>query len=330
MIRLLKNYQFISLLLSVATLFAIGTFLWLLHAPVEPDKGESPFSLWMNEGILQLFGPDSFSGFVVLLVLVIIQSILFGALAERTQLLYKNTWLPILFFGLFNLVFPEQLRFNPELLANVFLVLAVVSMFQAQGKERALPALLNSGILCGVSFLFAPSTFLFIPVFVIGIVMFKQVRALDIFQYLFGYFLVLFTGVTVTYLLGMQEVPAAYLRLPYLHTGTFKIWKNPNFAGMMALMALVLIPTLLRLQQNFYKNTIRVRKLQQFILLYFIFSLGYVVFGAQHIQTAIGITALPLSVYFTYYFLSDKRKWLRELVFLVLLMLVILQHWKPF
>lgn len=311
-------------------LIATGILLHSVESVPGPLPEQAPFSLWMNEGINAALGKHSLASFLILLFLIVLQSILFGTLAERTQLLYKNTWLPVLFFGLFNLVFTEQTRFNPELWANVFLVLAVMSMFQAQGKERALPALLNAGILSGLAFLFAPSTLMFIPVFIFGIVMFKQVRTLDVFQYLFGYFLVLFTTVTILYLLKMDEVVLAYLSLDYIHPGNWEVWQDPYFTGLIAFLAVILIPTLLRLQQNFFKNTIRVRKLQQFILAYFIVSVLYALLGAQKIQTAIGIMSLPLSIYFTYYFLPDKRKWLKEVVFLLFLCLLVFQHLRPF
>jgi len=294
------------------------------------QEGIAPFALWMQQGLMELFGESSRGPSIIALFLILLQSILFGALAERNQLLYKNTWLPILFFALFNLVFPAQLNLSAELMANTFLVLAVMAMFQAQGKVFALPALMNAGILCGLAFLFAPSTFLFIPVFLFGIMLFKQVRSLDFLQYLTGYGIVIFLTITVLYLLNMEAVVANYWSIDFLHPGDGAIWREPYFLGFTVFLLLILIPTFFRVQQNFYKNTVRVRKLQQFILVYFVFAILYILLGAQSAKTAMGILALPLSVYFTYHYLPEKRKFLKDVSFFLLLFAILLQHWPMF
>ncbi len=330
MIRYLKNNQLGSLLFILGFILAWG-FLLINLSPVPAiQEGIAPFSLWVQQGLFGFFVAPSYGPSLVALGLILLQSILFGVLAERNQLLYKNTWLPILFFALFNLVFKMQLSLSAELMANTFLVLAVMAMFQAQGKERALPAILNSGMLCGMAFLFAPSTFLFIPVFLFGIMLFKQVRVLDFLQYLTGYGLVIFLTITILYMLNLEAVVANYWAINFLHPGDGTIWREPYFLGFTVFLLLILIPTLFRVQQNFYKNTVRVRKLQQFILVYFVFAILYIFLGAQSAKTAMGILALPLSVYFTYHYLPGNRKFLKDISFFVLLFAILLQHWPLF
>lgn len=330
MIRYLKNNQLGSLLFILGFLGAWGALLINLSGVSETQEKIAPFALWMQQGLVELFGETSQGPAAVALLLILLQSILFGALAERNQLLYKNTWLPILFFALFNLVFPAQLNLSAELMANTFLVLAVMAMFQSQGKEFALPALMNAGILCGLAFLFAPSTFLFIPVFMLGILLFKQVRVLDFLQYLTGYMLVIFLTITVLYMLNMETVVFDYWAINFLHPGDGSIWQEPYFLGFSLFILVILVPSLFRVQQNFYKNTVRVRKLQQFILVYFLFAMLYILLGAQSAKTAMGILALPLSVYFTYHYLPEKRKFIKDLSFFLLLFAILMQHWPLF
>lgn len=330
MIRLLKNNQFATLLLVLVMLFGVGFLLFTVEAPYQAQTVLSPLSNKVQAGVLLFFGEDSKLPFLCALLLIVLQSVLFGLMAERHQLLYKNTWLPILFFGLFNMVFPVQLGLHPELLANTFLILAVMAMFQAQGKERALPALINAGILGGIAFLFSPGTFVFIPVFILGIMLFKPLSGLDIFQYLFGYALVLFACVTALYLMHRQDVVQAYLEMNYVMPGRGIIWREPYFLGFIVLLILIFVPTFYRLQRNFFRNTVRVRKLQQYLLVYLLFALLYSFIGIQSVQGAMSILALPLSVFITYYFLSDKRKWLRETVFLLFLFAIFSQHYQLF
>lgn len=326
MIRLLKNNQFGTLLLVLGLLLGIGLLLHGIDPETVPLSKPAPLTIWTQEKLIVLFGGSTTIIFIMALLLIILQSMLFGFLAERHQLLYKNTWLPVLFFGLFNMLFPEQLALHPELLANTFLVLAVMAMFQAQGKEKAMPALINAGILGGIAFLFAPSTFLIIPVFILGIMFFKPLTGLDIFQYLTGYILVPFFGATLMYLLDKEEIVLFYQNITYLSPGNGEIWREPYFSGIMGLLILILVPTFFLLQQNFFRNTVRVRKLQQYLLVYLVFALLFGFLGTQSVKNAMSILALPLSVFLTYFFLSDKRKWIRETAFFLFLIAIVLQH----
>ncbi|MHB1276970.1 MAG: DUF6427 family protein [Bacteroidia bacterium] len=326
MIRFLKNNQFPTLLLVLGLLLGLGFLLYGIDPIVIPLTEPTPFTQWTQQSLERFFGGTRTAVFTVALLLIVVQSLLFGLLAERHQLLYKNTWLPVLFFGLFNMVFPEQLALHPELLANTFLVLAVIAIFQTQGKEKAMPALINAGILGGIAFLFAPGTFLIIPVFIVGIMFFKPLTGLDIFQYLTGYVLVLFFSTTLVYLTGREELVLFYINSTWISTGTGQVWREPYFMGFMGLLVVILIPTFFLLQQNFFRNTVRVRKLQQYLLVYLFFTLLFAFFGIQSIKNAMSILALPLSVFLTYFFLSDKRKWIRETVFILFLFAIFLQH----
>lgn len=306
---------------------------FLLHSlqPVSLISQEiSPLSKWVHAKMSGGYEEGSFMEFSAALLLILVQSLIFGFLAERHQLLYKNTWLTVLFFGLFNMLFPEQLHLHPELLANTFLLLAVMAMFQAQGKEKAMPALINAGILGGIAFMFAPGTFLLIPVFIVGIMFFKPLAELDIFQYLTGYILVLFFGTTILYMTGNEQVVMGYRHMAYLSPVNGEILREPYFSGLMALLTLILINTFFRLQQNFFRNTVRVRKLQQYLLVYLFFALIYTIFGMQSIRNAMSILSLPLSMFVTYFFLSDKRKWIQETVFILFLLALALQYIHPF
>ncbi|HCS21086.1 MAG TPA: hypothetical protein DIW47_11100 [Bacteroidetes bacterium] len=326
MIRFLKNNQFPTLLLVLGLLLGLGFLLYGLDPEVIPLTEPTPLTKWTRKSLELIFGGTRAGVFSIALILIIVQSLLFGLLAERHQLLYKNTWLPVLFFGLFNMVFPEQLTLHPELLANTFLVLAVMAIFQAQGKEKAMPALINAGILGGIAFLFAPETFLVIPVFIVGIMFFKPLTGLDIFQYLTGYGLVLFFSITLMYLIGREDVVHAYVNSTWISPGPGEVWREPYFLGFMGLLLAILIPTFFLLQQNFFRNTVRVRKLQQYLLVYLFFTLLFAFFGIQSIKNAMSILALPLSVFLTYFFLPDKRKWVREFIFILFLFVLFLQH----
>lgn len=325
MIRLFKNNTFFTLIAVGLVLTCLGILLH--YAGNMPPRVSNPTPL-AHLFIEFLATEGSAADFYWALGLILIQSILFGLIAEKNQLLYKNTYLPALFYGLISMLFPEQLELNPELIASFFLLIAVLSLFSTQGQRQALPALINAGFLGGLAFLISPSTVIYVPVFFVGIFYLKPSRAIDFAQFLFGYLITLFTGFTLLYGLGASDIIQAYLDFPIWQNGTAVVWTNVNFVYLISLLLLVLVPTFFRLQQNFFRNTVRVRKLQGFLVVYLIFSVPYALFGSHTIQTAASVMALPASVFFTYFFLPDKRKWLYEFIFLLILFGLLAQHFQ--
>ena len=327
MIRLFKSNHFPALILAIVFLSAWAFILRFFggQTVVMPEKGY-PVGQWLLEGMNQAFGIDSLTAFLLWLVLVVTQSVLFGVLAEKLQLLYKNTWLPVVFFGLSLMVFPSQLIWNGELLANCFLVFAVMALFRAQGKDRALPALINSGIAAGLALLFSPGTLLFLPVFFLGIWLFKPIRLLDIFQFLFGYTFFPILGFSLVF--GTEEWPLLldYFSQPLFSLAYNPIWQEPYFLGFGIYISLLFLFTFVRMQQNFFRNTVKVRKMQQFLVFYFVLSLLFVLAGNQSFKTGISLLSLPVSVFMSYHFLPDKRAWFREIEFWLILAGIFLLH----
>lgn len=327
MIRLLRNNNILSLVAIVSFLIGMAT---VMHAigPIStrPIKA-TPLAAFLID-LVAIEGTNR--SFLMALLLIIVQSVLFGILAERNQLLYKSTYLPALFYGLFSICYPEQLRLNPELIASTFLLLAVTFLFSFQGVRQALPALFNAGVIGAMAFLISPSTILFLPVFLSGILSLKPARVIDFIQFLAGYILLVFFCFTWLKWEGDAKVIDAYLTHFNFTANLGGDWLDWNVLFLGALIGITLIPTFFRLQQNFFRNTIRARKLQGFLLVYLIFGLAYSVFGAASVHTSGTVLALPLSIFFTYYFLSDKRRLLRESIFLIFLFAIIAQHLSIF
>lgn len=263
---------------------------------------------------------------VVLFVFVVLESLYFGWLVQKYQLLYKTTWLPSLFFGIFSLLFPVNMNMLPAHLSGMFLLFSVNSLFKAQGKERTLPEVFSSGFFLGMAILAEPQALVFLFTLMFGMFIFKPSRILDYLQLLAGIAMPLYFYGIVAFLL--PEVPAlqSYLSLPLLVMEWRPLGTDWNSLITAAFGLLILFFVFIRLQQNFFKNTVKVRKYQQFMLVYFLSSVFVVTFSPQPVFQNIIYLAGPISIYLAYYFLSDKRKVLREVVFIAMLFLWLNAH----
>ena len=100
---------------------------------------------------------------------------------------------------------------------------------------------------------------------------------------------------------------------------------------------LVLIPVILilvlcffKLQQNFYKSYVQVRKSFQLLFILFLIAvLSFYVKAAFQLNHFLWC-AIPAAVFFSYYFLYARRKWFYEMLFGLLLIMIVYFQFNTF
>lgn len=327
MIRLLKNTQFQSLV-GIFILLAVLLFVLFQWSVPAPDEARYAIGQWWQGWRIKLLSPGM--EWWLAAIGLVVQSLIFGVVVEKNNVLYKNTYLPVMMFSLFGLVFPEQMHLSIHLFANLFMILAIAALFRVQGREKALPFIINTGLSLGVALILVPQTVFFVLLFLLGIVLFKPLRVADLLQFFFGllvppYFLAL--GLFLT---DQKEVLFTYINADYWTWNGPVLMTEPIFLGFLIFIALFLLIIFFRLQQNFYKNTVRTRKYQQFMLAYTITAIAMFLFSGQPVRQNLIFLSAPLSVFLTYYFLPDKRIILKELIFYVLIAFVAIIHLNIF
>ncbi|TNE79038.1 MAG: hypothetical protein EP332_12295 [Bacteroidetes bacterium] len=252
-------------------------------------------------------------------VLILLEAVFAAVLTQKYQLLYKATWLPLFFYGMVCLLFPVQLNILPSHLAMLFLLLSINSLFQAQGKEKTLPELFSAGFFLGMAGLFQNQSLLFVPTLIIGIFSFKPSRIIDYLQFLIGVLMPLyFYGILAFMQPSLPGLIQEDLK-PLISMEWRPMGDELNALMILGFTLVFLLFVFIRLQQNFFRNTVKVRKYQQFMLVYFLNAAFLVAFSPQPLYQNIPFLAGPMSVYLTYYFLPDKRKVLKEFIFILML-----------
>jgi hypothetical protein len=93
------------------------------------------------------------------------------------------------------------------------------------------------------------------------------------------------------------------------------------------LLGLLFVLSMNLLRQNFYKNVIRTRSNQQVLLLFFVIAVLSCLPPKTIPLYHFTLLAIPLSVFFGYYFLAvKKRTWIAELLSWLLVGLIVLNH----
>jgi hypothetical protein len=79
----------------------------------------------------------------------------------------------------------------------------------------------------------------------------------------------------------------------------------------------LLLFSLFKLRANFYKNVIRMRNFQWVFLFCLVISVGVAFISNEKILFPFSLLAVPLSVFISYYFLTLKKTWYFESLFIL-------------
>lgn len=139
-------------------------------------------------------------------VLVTGQGILANMLVTRHRMSRKITQFPGLFIILCWALVPAFRSLHPVQLANLVLLLGLLSLGSLYKRDEPAVPLFNSGAWLGLASLFSPAYLLLAPAFAIAIGTLRRPDARSVLQFLTGTGVVYFLVFTLSYLIGYLEL----------------------------------------------------------------------------------------------------------------------------
>jgi hypothetical protein len=262
-------------------------------------------------------------------VLVLAQALLINYLVNHFNLLGRPTFLPSLMYITLTGLFTPFMVLSAPLICNFLIIWMLFKLFSFYKSDDAKSTAFDLGMIVAVgSMIYLPYFYLFLAIW-IALIIFKPFNWREWISGVLGYLTVFFFFAVFYYLNN---------RL----TSFYSIWaplgtRFPNRININSYNYLVLIPVLLilalyfvKLQQNYYKSYVQVRK--SFQLLFFIFLIGglsfYVKseFNLNHFL----LCAVPASIFFSYYFINANIRWVYESLYLLLLISIIYFQFNTF
>ncbi len=267
-------------------------------------------------GITWLLNP-TFTVFITSLI-IFIQSLLFNQIISKYNLFNKTTFLPALMFVLLCSYSPTFLAFTPLLFCN-FLILwlldKILSMYKSINTMRTT---FDMGLIIALG------TMLYFPfwptIFIawVSLSLFKSFAWREWICVLFGFiapFIILGTYYYVNHSMEMFF----QIWLPFKFKSEIKLNFSAQQYFTLIPIALVLLVSLNTAREKYFKHVIQVRKSQQilvFLLILFMFSYLLIPnIGIGHLL----LLAAPLSVFLTLFFVTSKKRWFYEFMFVLLL-----------
>ncbi|WP_428328568.1 DUF6427 family protein [Mucilaginibacter sp.] len=262
-------------------------------------------------------------------VLIFIQALLLNHLVNHYNLLGKPTFLPGLMYITVSGLFTPFLILSPPLLCNFLVIWILFKLFSFYKSNDVKSTAFDLGMIVAAgTILYLPFIYLFLVVWV-GLLIFRPFNWREILAGVIG-FATLFFFLAVYYYLNNSLGQFYNIWLPL---GT----KFPDSISIHYTSYLILIPVIVilvlcvvKLQQNFFKSYVQVRK--SFQLLFVIFLIAALSF---YVNTPFNIDhfllcTIPAAVFFSYYFLYASRKWFYETLYLLLLISIVYFQFNTF
>lgn len=255
------------------------------------------------------------AGYIIAFVLVIFQAIFLNYIVIQHAILYKNTFLPGLFFILINSLYPEQFELTPQLISNTFILLMFQRLCFLYESPNPLLIVLDAGMYLGVALLFNYDVAVFLPYILISVVIFTSFNIRYLALSLIGISIPLYFVVSLYYLNNQLEAIILFTKQSLernLLQSTQGDWID--FLPGLLLLPLSLFSAI-KLQSNFFSNKVKTRRILQSTSLLFLFGTLGLLIENNHFTYALFYLSIPMSIVVAYYFIDDKRWLLKELLF---------------
>ncbi|MBK0378010.1 DUF6427 family protein [Mucilaginibacter segetis] len=328
MVNIFKIYNPLNILWLVILLFAlrIGYIFQL------PDNLNfvfvEPFARLLVPSAYELSFPP-FLNMLLAGVVVLGQALLINHLVNSYNLLGRSTFLPALMYVTISSLFTPFAILSAPLISNFFVIWMLFKLFSFYKSSDAKSTSYDLGIIVALgSLVYLPFIYLFLAIW-IALVIFKPLNWREWISAILG-FATVFFFLAVFYYLNNRL------------TSFYNIWKplgtkfpnriNINYYNYIVLAPVILILILyfFKLQQNFYKSYVQIRKSFQLLFIIFLITgLSFYVKSDFRINHFL-LCAVPASVFFSYYFVNAGVKWFYETLYALLLFSIIYFQFNTF
>lgn len=280
--------------------------------------------------LLIIITPDNkFIYFLLGFALVASQAIHFNSVINKHEVLYKNSFLPGLFYVLLSCSVPQFISFHPLLIVNSLLIFVMDKIFMLYKNESPLALDFDICLLLSIISLFYLPAAVFIMIYIIGLLILRPFSWRDWIVGIMG----LITPVFFVFLYYFLNDQTNEMSVLLFSSGSninreFNLTKviPVGYPLLIMWIVIMLLLSFFKLRTNFYKNAAKTRNYQQIVLFLLIIALTMTAFASTQMIYRFSILCIPLSIIIAYYFLAVKKKWITTTLFYSLIGIIIYNY----
>ncbi len=253
-------------------------------------------------------------------LLVASQAMLINYIVVRHGILYKDTYLPGLMFVVLSSFYPQQAELTPHLVANLFIMLLFLRLCYLYESPNPLLLVFDAGLYLAIALLFDYDLSIFLPFILISVVIFTSFNPRYLLVSLLGIAVPLYFTVSFFYLTDNVDELIVYVRQSFEKTMLKPAISEYEFLLPYIVVVPVAFFSTVNLQQHFFRNKVKTRRILQCIGLMFLFGVLGLFIENTNFVYALYYLNIPLCIVMAYFFISDKKYLLKEAIFLLLIM----------
>ena len=328
MIRLFRTF-------NPANIVWLAIFLFLTRIGFAyhlPDKTGFPFAELFSRLLLPLTYQQAIPPLLNLFaasIMIFIQAVLVNYLVNHFNLLGKSSFLPALLYITLSALFVPFLMLSPALICNFLLIWMLFKLLDLYKGESSKSISYDLGMIVAIgTMIYLPFIYMFLIIW-ISLIIFRPFDWREWIACVIG-FITIFFFLAVFYYINDKLGDFFDIWRPL---GTkFQVHFSINYYNYLVLIPVIVVLVLgtFKLQQNFFKSYVHIRK--SFQLLFFVFliaAFSFYIRNGFHPDHFL-LCAVPVSIFCAYYFLYAGVRWFYESLYILLLASIIYFQFNTF
>lgn len=314
-------------------LLLVAATLWM-DAFFNPERALETIS-GSGFGLYELLLPKMYkyptASIVLAFLMLIVQVFLLNYAATAKGFTDRYAALPGLVYLLLMSSTEGMIAPHPVLFANLFLIPAVIKLFNAYEGEHIIKEVFNIGFLTAMSSLFFFPALAFFMVLIVSVFIYYIVNLRRIIGAFIGLLTPYFFFSLYFFMLEENIQLPADLSVSMQMMSVFDLDINVFEQVFIALLSLLSVFSILRLQLV-YKATkpIRIRKRITMLLIVLLFSVLSYMLSIDNIHVHYGIIVIPLSIALSVFFYDFRHHRFSELLFGLFVLMVLASRFSGY
>jgi len=283
---------------------------------------------WLNLSFIQSIASYPRLQAIICIILVFLQAVSINYLVNTHKLSIRPHLLGGLFYILLVSLHRDFLPLSPIILGNIFILIALINLMRTYRVTRISGSIFNGGLFIAfASAFFFPYIVFIIPGY-IGLLILRSFRMKERMQFLMGAVVFAYLFFAVLFYFKLDKIYFFdYLKANLPSFSMIEPDQGIILSGLLYIIAIVVVVV------NYYslrkKKSIQSQKKIDILYWLMIFSPIAMIFWHNIQVSSIMIVAIPLSVMIGMFIYRIKNKAIAELIHLALVIIIVIQHFKP-
>ncbi len=323
MLSIFRTNQILTSVLLIFYILILRVSVFILPEAREPI-GQGIWSdnvfEWLNENLLW----SNLLAFGLLLI----HATLINVIAAHHRLGHELNLFPGLFYILVASLIPDFLQFSPILIANTFLIFAMMELFSTYKVPSCADRIFNIGFWIGVASLFYFSFIIFVIWGLIGLGILRAFRIKERLILIIGSFVPYFLAGTYYFFFDNYNLFIQNHIFDNLGFLDFQETVNTETIFKLIILGVLLAVVLLSNAQYKAKQVIQVQKKIEILFWLLLIAFFTVLFQSQLRIEHCLISSVPLGILLALNFTDMKSQW-AESIHLIILVAVLAWQFRP-